>query len=132
MTGADICFRINANCDNGILPEFIINRQLYYFTDIYYNFSTTHFDVTYNHEEISICIRNISTNIRFIEYCPLHSTCTSFLPSDDGELVVVKTVEIDVQSGKLIARKGMYMYIHTCNIKHLRKYHHDQCIHDEY
>ena len=101
MNGTEICFPINANCSGGTLPEFIINQEHYLFQNVYFNMSLAHFDITYSSEQSrTICFRNIRTNIRFIEFCLLHSDCTSFQSSDDEELVIEKKIEIDVRSGK--------------------------------
>ena len=107
VNGTDICIQISAyNCDGGTSPEIIINEEYYLFQEIYNNFNLSlthdHFEVTYSQQpeqSPSICFRNIRKNIRFIEFCPLHSQCTSFLPSDDEELVIQKKIEIDVRSG---------------------------------
>ena len=110
MNGTDICFTIKATCGSG-RPEFIINQQNYLFQDIYFNLSLTDFDIIYIPKEANICLRNIKTNIRFIEFCHLPSNCTVFQMSDDEEVTIETKIEIDVRSGRLFSLKIYYMHI---------------------
>ena len=105
--GTDFCLPIFTSCSGGTLPEFIINDELYLFQEIYV--SSSHFNVTYDGRtrEYSVCFLNIMKDIYFIEFCLSHSVCTSFSPSVDGELMLVKRLEIEVSTGKPVT---LHMY----------------------
>ena len=82
------------------MPEFIINEELYLFQEILTN--VTHFNISYDHQlrQYSTCFRDVIHNMYFLVFCSLHSFCTSFSPSINGELVITDRVEIEVHAGK--------------------------------
>lgn len=102
VKATDLCLPIAANCGGGIFSEFVINQEHYLFQELFSN--NIHFNLTYDHlhDGFTICFKNITTNVLYIEFCPSHHEfdCTILSPSIDGELRIIRRAMIQLGSSR--------------------------------
>ena len=106
VKGSGVCFPIVAKCEpRSILPDYIVNQDIHFLDEVLVENRTRlrNFGIVYNRNqsEYEACFMNVTQDINFVEFCLHHSTCTSSMPSVDGEFTILKSAKIKVGKGML-------------------------------